>query len=198
MGLLSRVVTTVIFLDHDLEQAKNLKLLLCVFEQLSGLKINFHKSELFCFGQTKLEEYSRLFGCNLGSFPFRYLGIPMHFNKKIGMLESFEKRLSGWKGKLLSVERRLVFINSVLSSLPMFMLSFFYVSRGVLKKMDYYRSRMINIKRNTASLDGISCAKQKNKGVRINLYFASGYSDFVMRTGSSYNLFKINILKIKP
>ncbi|WVZ70176.1 hypothetical protein U9M48_018862 [Paspalum notatum var. saurae] len=138
----------VLFLNHDLEQAKNLKMLLCVFEQLSGLKINFHKSELFCFGQAKQEEeeYSKLFGCKLDSFPFRYLGIPMHF-RKLGnrdwksVLERFEKRLSGWKGKLLSVGGRLVLINSVLSSLPMFMLSFFEVPRGVLKKMDYYRSR---------------------------------------------------------
>ena len=34
----------IIFIDHDPEQAQNLKLLLCAFEQLSGLKINFHKS----------------------------------------------------------------------------------------------------------------------------------------------------------
>ncbi|WVZ84119.1 hypothetical protein U9M48_031180 [Paspalum notatum var. saurae] len=37
--------------DHDMEQAKNMKLILCLFEQLSGLKIIFHKSEIFCFGQ---------------------------------------------------------------------------------------------------------------------------------------------------
>lgn len=43
----------IIFLDHDLEWAKNLKLLLVVFEQLSGLKINFHKSEIFCYGEAK-------------------------------------------------------------------------------------------------------------------------------------------------
>jgi hypothetical protein len=28
-----------------------MKLLLSAFEQLSGLKINFHKSEIFCFGE---------------------------------------------------------------------------------------------------------------------------------------------------
>jgi hypothetical protein len=33
-----------------LEKAKNLKLVLCAFEKLSGLKINFHKSEMYCFG----------------------------------------------------------------------------------------------------------------------------------------------------
>jgi hypothetical protein len=47
LSILQYADDTVLFLDHDLEQAKNLKLLLCAFEQLSGLKINFHKSEIF-------------------------------------------------------------------------------------------------------------------------------------------------------
>jgi hypothetical protein len=50
LSILQYADDTIIFLDHDLEQAKNLKLLLCAFEQLSGLKINFHKSEVFCYG----------------------------------------------------------------------------------------------------------------------------------------------------
>jgi hypothetical protein len=41
----------------------------------------------------------------------------------------------------LSVGGRLVLINSVLNSLLMFMLSFFKVPRGVVKKLDYFRSR---------------------------------------------------------
>ena len=52
-----------------------------------------------------------------------------------------EKRLSGWKGKMLSVGGRLVLINSVLSSLPMFMMSFFELPRGVFEKIDCFRSR---------------------------------------------------------
>jgi hypothetical protein len=43
----------ILFMEHDLEQAVNMKLLLCAFEQLSGLKINFHKSELFCYGEAQ-------------------------------------------------------------------------------------------------------------------------------------------------
>jgi hypothetical protein len=41
---------------------------------------------------------------------------------------------------MLSVGGRLVLINSILSSLPMFMMSFFEITRGVLKKLDYFRS----------------------------------------------------------
>jgi hypothetical protein len=39
--------------------------------------------------------------------------------------ERFEKTLSGWKGMVLRVGGRLVLINLVLSSLPMFTMSFF-------------------------------------------------------------------------
>ena len=77
------ILSFFIFLEHDLHQAKNLKLILSVFEKLSGLKINFHKSELFCFGQAKdhYDQYSNIFGCKLGSFSVKYLSIPMYFRK---------------------------------------------------------------------------------------------------------------------
>jgi hypothetical protein len=39
----------ILFMEHDLEKARNMNLLLSAFEELSGLKINFHKSEIFCF-----------------------------------------------------------------------------------------------------------------------------------------------------
>ena len=69
------------------------------------------------------------FGCQSGNCPFRYLGIPMHFKKLRnsdchGIVERFEKKLSSWKGKHLSVGGRLVLINLVLTSLVMYMLSF--------------------------------------------------------------------------
>lgn len=83
LSILQFADDTILFLNNDLEQAKNLKLILCVFEQLSGLKINFHKSEVFCFGSAKDVEaqFTQLFGCEVGAFPFRYLGIPIHFKK---------------------------------------------------------------------------------------------------------------------
>jgi len=132
LSILQYADNTVIFLDHDLDQAKHLKMILCLFEQLSGLKINFHKSEIFCFGQAKelATLYADLFGCKLGSYPFRYLGLPMHVkklrNRDWKLIEDrIEKRLGNWKGKLLSYGGRLVELNSILSSLPTFMLSFF-------------------------------------------------------------------------
>jgi hypothetical protein len=70
LSILQYADDTILFMDHDLDKARNLKLILSAFEQLSGLKINFHKSELFCFGnaQDEADQYSELFGCGLGSF----------------------------------------------------------------------------------------------------------------------------------
>jgi hypothetical protein len=53
----------------------------------------------------------------------------------------FEKKLSSWKEKLLSYGGKLVLINSILSSLAMFMLSFYEVLKCALHKLYFYRSR---------------------------------------------------------
>jgi hypothetical protein len=44
----------ILFMEHDIKKARNMKLIISTFEQLSGLKINFHKSNLFCFGDERL------------------------------------------------------------------------------------------------------------------------------------------------
>jgi hypothetical protein len=53
-----------------------------------------------------------------------------------GKISEEAQKLSSWKGKFLSSGGRLVLINSVLSSLPMSMMSFFRISKGVLEKLD--------------------------------------------------------------
>jgi hypothetical protein len=76
---------------------------------LMKLPINFHKSEIYCFGEAKNfeDQYKELFGCNLGTFPVKYLGIPIHFRKlansdRLRIEERFENHLSSWKGKTYS------------------------------------------------------------------------------------------------
>jgi hypothetical protein len=100
----------ILFMDHDLEKAQNLKTILCAFEQVSGLKIKFHKSDIFCFRSAKEleQQYAELFGCKLGSFLFKYLGIPMHHRKLSNydwqlVEDRFKNKLSSSKSKHLSV-----------------------------------------------------------------------------------------------
>jgi hypothetical protein len=148
VSILQYANDTIIFMEHNLEKALNMKLILCIFERLLELKINVHKSEVFCFGHAKemQDDYKILFGCEIGSLPFRYLGIPIHFRRLRNgewkpIEDRFEKKLSSWIGKLLSYGDHLILINSVLTSLPMFMLSFFEIPKGVMRRLDYFRSR---------------------------------------------------------
>jgi hypothetical protein len=53
LSILQYTNDTILFMEHDLEKAQNLKLILTAFKQLSGLKINFYESKLFCFGDAK-------------------------------------------------------------------------------------------------------------------------------------------------
>jgi hypothetical protein len=139
---------TTLFMEDNLNEAKNMKLVLCAFEKFSGLKLIFTKVGCFVLGFEKIKvgSYVEVFGCKEGIMPFKYLVIPMSprrlSNKDwIGLEERFQKKLGSRKGKVLSIGGRLVLINSILSSLPMFIMSFFRIPKGVLKKLDYYRSR---------------------------------------------------------
>jgi hypothetical protein len=114
-----------------------MKLILCLFEPLSSLKINFDKSEIFCFEKAReaVNDYKQLFGSGVGKLPFKYLGIPIYYrrllNKESKPVEDrFERKLRCWLGKILSYGDRLVLINYVLTSLPMFILSFFEIRKG--------------------------------------------------------------------
>jgi hypothetical protein len=57
LSILQYADDTILFVKHEMEKARNLKLVLPTFEQLLGLKINFHKNDLFCFGDVQDDTY---------------------------------------------------------------------------------------------------------------------------------------------
>jgi hypothetical protein len=83
VSILQYADNTILFMEHNLAKDVNMKLILSIFEQLSRLKINFHKSKIFCFGNAKdyVDHYKNIFGCEAGSLPFKYLGIPIHHRR---------------------------------------------------------------------------------------------------------------------
>lgn len=56
-----------------------MKIGLSVFQQVSGLEINLHKSEVLVTNvdSEQTEELVRIFGCRLATFPSTYLGLPL-------------------------------------------------------------------------------------------------------------------------
>jgi hypothetical protein len=74
---------TILLLEDNLDHARNMKVILCLFEKISGLKINFHKSDIYCLGEALEREgdFERIFTCESRLLPMKYLGVPI--NKKI-------------------------------------------------------------------------------------------------------------------
>lgn len=141
---------TIFMIKDDPEQARNLKFILCLFEQLSGLKINFNKSEVFCIGKAveRQSMYSEIFTCKIGTLPMKYLGVPIHkkrlLNKDWTPTENkMEHKLGCWQARFQSIGGRLILINASLSNVPLYMLSFYKLPQGVREKIDYYRRRFL-------------------------------------------------------
>jgi hypothetical protein len=57
--------------------------LLVCFEKLSRMKINYPKSDLTTINLDEDESanYAKIFYYKLGTFPFKYLGVPLHYQK---------------------------------------------------------------------------------------------------------------------
>jgi hypothetical protein len=68
---------TIIFLNYDDQSIYNTRFLLYYFEDMSGLKINYEKSEIFALGCSDEEQkrVAEMFNCNIGDLPLKYLGI---------------------------------------------------------------------------------------------------------------------------
>ncbi|XP_020193058.1 uncharacterized protein [Aegilops tauschii subsp. strangulata] len=64
----------------------NLKFLLLCFEKMSGLKINFDKSEVVVLGYSEAEQLriADNLNCRLASFPISYLGMPLAESRILG------------------------------------------------------------------------------------------------------------------
>jgi hypothetical protein len=122
------------------------------------LKINYHKSEIIFFGiaQAEKERKANMMNCKLGELPVKYLGIrelPVNYlgipvsNRVIGsgvfqiIPNRMLKRLDPWKGKFMTSGGKLILTNSCLTNLPMYIMGFYMLPKGVHDKMDMIRSK---------------------------------------------------------
>ncbi|XP_074266065.1 uncharacterized protein LOC141588526 [Silene latifolia] len=97
------------------------------FSVASGLEMNKDKSDIYFNGMSPgdVEFVLRIYGFQEGSFPFRYLGIPIsHKRMAIGdctrLVEKVVERIRGWGTRKLSYARRLVLVKAVLTQLHSF------------------------------------------------------------------------------
>ena len=119
-----------------------IKSILRCFELAAGLKVNFIKSKIGGVGVTKnyLQRFSKMLNCDTMQLPFSYLGMPIGDNPKKhymwkDVVEKIRKKLAKWKEKHLSFTGRTCLLKYVITSLPLFFLSFFKIPKYVEKEI---------------------------------------------------------------
>ena len=174
-GIISLQYTddTILFSDTDEHHLKNLKCILIWFEKISGMRINYHKSELIPINLDKeaIHKASHMFCCPIGAFPIKYLGIPLHFDKLRRediqpLIDKILRKIASWKGKLLSQAARLVLIKSCLASIPVYLLSFIKFPKWAIKALNTHLANCFwndsegNHKYHLANWESISMPKE--------------------------------------
>ncbi|GKA44037.1 reverse transcriptase domain, reverse transcriptase zinc-binding domain protein [Tanacetum coccineum] len=76
---------TIFFGEWNKENAKSLMCILKCFEEVSGLRVNYNKSNLYGIrvNESELMDMAGWMGCGVGEFLFIYLGLPIGENMRL-------------------------------------------------------------------------------------------------------------------
>ncbi|KAE8783586.1 retrotransposon unclassified [Hordeum vulgare] len=120
--------------------------ILKAFGDASGLRANFEKTVAYPISCTEVDIGSMLadFGGMRGSFPCKYLGLPLGVRKPRRaevqpILDKVAGKLAPRNGRMLNRMGRLVYINSVVTATATFFLTSFPPDKWFIKKMDKMR-----------------------------------------------------------
>jgi len=120
-----------------------LRAVLTLCADMSGLKVNFHKSLLVGInvGSSWLTEAASILNCKVGQIPFLYLGLsiggdPRRLSFWEPMMSTIKSRLSKWQSRFLSFGGRLILLKFVLTSLPVYAFSFFKAPSGIISSIE--------------------------------------------------------------
>ncbi|XP_039126955.1 uncharacterized protein LOC120263117 [Dioscorea cayenensis subsp. rotundata] len=129
-----------------LEDLRMVKLILLVFEGMTGLAANFSKTCLYSSSMDMLPDQAAAdtLSCSRGILPVTYLGIPISGRRPRRqdweeLIVKIRRRLSTWKVQFLSLGGRLTLVNSVLSAIPTYWMSLFHLPCWVVKKINRIR-----------------------------------------------------------
>nr|KYP58785.1 Putative ribonuclease H protein At1g65750 family [Cajanus cajan] len=142
VNLLQYADDTIFFGEPSMENVLTIKCILRCYELISGLKVNFHKSNFRILGSSEIQvlRFAVVLNCKILHFPFRYLGIPIGDNPRKStmwrpILDKIINKLAPWKDKLISMAGRVCIINFVLTALPLYFIPFFKMPKKVVNNI---------------------------------------------------------------
>jgi hypothetical protein len=132
-----------LFIRPIAEDISNLQQLLCHFGKATELCTNIQKSQIFSIRCDAIDIPSVLsqFQVKQGRLPCKYLGLPLRIGKirrenEQELIDKVVGQLPRWKGKLLNKAGRLTLVNSVLSSVVLYHMTVFPLSKWMIKRID--------------------------------------------------------------
>ncbi|XP_028778309.1 uncharacterized protein LOC114734823 [Neltuma alba] len=165
-----------LFTEASTRQVEEVKRIMKRFCLFSGHRINLEKSKAFFSRNVNINRaltLSQKLGIGITPDLGKYLGVPLiharitkatygHIMKRV------RSRLSGWKGKHLTMAGRSVLIKSVISALPSYQMQSSLLPKGVLKEIEklscsFLWSQNIN-ERKTHLIAWEKVIKNKNEG----------------------------------
>jgi hypothetical protein len=68
--------------------------------------------------EDEAHQMAQIFFCKMGTFPFKYLGVPLHHEKSKRedirpVVDNVINRIPGWRGRLMSYGARLMRISNL-------------------------------------------------------------------------------------
>lgn len=88
-----------------------------------------------------MQTVAEITGCSKKTLPIKYLGCQLFVGRKKTayfneIIFKLEKKLAGWKGKLLTSGGRLTLIKHVLQSLPVHILADFDPPKAIINRVE--------------------------------------------------------------
>lgn len=137
---------TLLFIDSDPNSMRGLKRVLSCFELISGLKINYDKSNIYGFheDQRMICDWSAILGCKVGTGQFKYLGTtiglsPRRLNFWTPLINKIHNQLQSWNSSDLSVAGKLTLLKASLDSIPTYWLALFEIPKTTLNLIEKIR-----------------------------------------------------------
>jgi hypothetical protein len=129
-----------IFLSPTAHDVAGLASILQSFGEVTGLVTNVAKSSIAPIqcADINLKDVLANFPATTTPFPIKYLGLPLSLGRlrRVDLQPYIDKavaRLSPWKGKFLNRAGCIALVKSVLSSMPIFLLTALKADKGILK-----------------------------------------------------------------
>ncbi|XP_077254129.1 uncharacterized protein LOC143893065 [Tasmannia lanceolata] len=120
---------TLVFIENEEAVVDNVMCLFRWFELVYGLRINFAKSKMVGINVDSevVQRYANSIGCEAGSFPITYLGLP---------IVRIERKLASWKRRCISMGGRITLIKAGLGSMLIYFMSLFKISVKVARRIE--------------------------------------------------------------